>query len=80
MKLTVGSLRGIPQWASNAAPTGVHAATIGGRLRPDAPPPPRANLGVPHPAPVKLGRGCCRSMCFGCPWADMVRRRGQSGG
>lgn len=50
-RLTVGSLRGIPQ-------RGV------ARL-------PRA----PLPPPVKLGRGCCRSMCAGCPWAEAVRRQ-----
>jgi hypothetical protein len=28
---------------------------------------------VPLP-PIKLGRGCCRSGCPGCPWAAAQRR------
>lgn len=32
--------------------------------------------GNPAPPPALRGLGCCRSGCFGCPWADGVRRQG----
>ncbi|MCO5168431.1 MAG: hypothetical protein M9894_18990 [Planctomycetes bacterium] len=55
---TVGSLRG-------------EARPRAGVLAPDA---PSRAAGLSTPPPAKLGQGCCRSMCFGCPWADAVRR------
>jgi hypothetical protein len=56
---TVGPLRGEPRPRSGALAAGW---------------PLDRKPGVPLPPPSKLGQGCCRSMCFGCPWADAVRR------
>lgn len=60
---TVGSLLGQSQLPPVAVVRG--AAGI-----------PRAH-GVPTPPPALTGKGCCRSGCFGCPWADAARRRGE---
>jgi len=35
---------------------------------------PARRSGLPFMPPSKLGQGCCRSMCAGCPWAEAVRR------
>ncbi len=78
-ELTVGSLRGVPQWGGGPAGTSAKGATVGGRLRPPEPSDAQVRSALPSPAPVKLGRGCCRSMCAGCPWAEGIRQSlGQS--
>ena len=65
-RLTVGDLRGQPQWRGTGAPSG---------LVPGAPPAlgPGSRLAPPHLPPSKRGKGCCRKGCRGCPWAESVR-------
>jgi hypothetical protein len=59
--LTVGSLLGQPQGRPHGQLRGAS-----GVQRPGGP---------PAPPPIARGQGCCKSGCFGCPWADAVRRR-----
>jgi len=59
---TVGSLRGVPQWARDAGDR---------RL------PPPARRAAARTGEVAAPEGCCRSMCPGCPWAEaQLRARG----
>jgi hypothetical protein len=71
-RLTVGSLRGVPHGGSGGATRG----TVGGRITPPAP-----AIGAGHGTfrrlpPSLRGRGCCRSMCVGCPYTEAMIRRG----
>jgi len=39
----------------------------------------RRDGAAPPLPPSKRGKGCCKRMCAGCPWAESVRRRAHGG-
>ncbi|HMJ10888.1 MAG TPA: hypothetical protein VK524_05750, partial [Polyangiaceae bacterium] len=74
--LTVGSLLGMPQQGVSAAvqrPLAHVGAARSNRVRP-APSVTWSEGKHRAPAPFRLARGCCRSGCAGCPWAEAQRR------
>lgn len=84
MRLSVGDLRGLPQWtpppgAVPASAPPLKGGSVGSLKGPgSAVESPGGVHSAPQLPPSKRGRGCCRRGCRGCPWTESMLARNQA--